>query len=189
MRRIVIAIASTITGLVLLFSWPTSLNRSVTLASGTTGAGTGTATESGESTEGSTEDDTDATSEGSTTTDGSTGTSGTGSGTSDSGTSDSGTSAGTSGTSGTFVGDAVSTRYGDVQVQITVTDGVITSAEAISYPYRDRHDQQINDYAIPILQDETVQANSADIAMVSGATVTSRGYVQSLQSAIDQAGL
>lgn len=191
MRRIVIAIASTITGLVLLFSWPTSLNRSVTLASGSTGAGADTATgttESSESTEGSTEDDGDAASEDSTTTDGSTGTSGTGSGTS-SGTADSGTSGSTGTTSGTFVGDAVSTRYGDVQVQITVTDGVITSAEAVSYPYRDRHDQQINDYAIPILQDETVQANSADIAMVSGATVTSRGYVQSLQSAIDQAGL
>lgn len=181
MRRIVIAIASTITGLVLLFSWPTSLNRSVTLASGTTGAGTGGTSESTESTDGSTdEDSTDSTD--------STG-SGSSSASSDQGTSGASSGSGATSTSGTYVGDAVTTRYGDVQVQITVTDGVITSAEAIAYPYRDRHDQQINDYAIPILQDETVQASSADIAMVSGATVTSRGYIQSLQSAIDQAGL
>lgn len=154
MRRIVIAIASTITGLVLLFSWPTSLNRSITLASGAGTAGTGTSS-------------------------GSSGSS-----------SSSGSASGTpSGTSGTFVGDAVATRYGDVQVQITATDGSITSAEAVAFPDRDGRSQQISAYAIPVLQDETVRANGASIAMVSGATFTSRGYVQSLQSAIDQAGL
>ena len=181
MRRIVIAIASTITGLVLLFSWPTSLNRSVTLASGSGTAGSGTSESTDGTSDGTTDDDTSdsATDSGS----------GSGSGSTTDARTTSGSSGTTSGTIGTFVGDAVTTRYGDVQVQITVTDGVITSAQAISYPYRDRHDQQINDYAIPILQDETVQANSANIAMVSGATVTSRGYVQSLQSAIDQAEL
>jgi uncharacterized protein with FMN-binding domain len=182
MRRIVIAIASTLTGLVLLFSWPTSLNRSVTLASGAGTAGSGTSESTDGTSDGTTDDDTDSASDSS-----STSSSGSGS------TTDSGTTAGssgtTSGTSGTFVGDAVTTRYGDVQVQITVTDGVITSAEAISYPYRDGRSQQINDYAIPILQEETQKGNSGTIAMVSGATVTSTGYIQSLQSAIDQAGL
>ena len=48
---------------------------------------------------------------------------------------------------------------------------------------------EINDYALPILIQETLDAQSADIDMVSGATVTSDGYLQSLQSALDQAGL
>ena len=69
-----------------------------------------------------------------------------------------------------------------------MTDGVLVSATAIDFPTRDRHDQQINSYAIPILQSETVDAQSSAIDMVSGATVTSRAYVQSLQDALDQAG-
>ena len=90
-------------------------------------------------------------------------------------------------TSGTFTGAAVETRYGAVQVEITVEDGVITSSEAIKYPNRDRHDQQINAYAVPVLNAEALDAQSADIDSVSGATFTSVGYAQSLQSAIDEA--
>jgi len=104
-------------------------------------------------------------------------------------------SSGSSGSSGssadsagskTATGDAVDTRFGPVQVKVTVVDGKITSAEAIDYPNRDPRDQEINSFAIPQLVSEAIAANSADIDMVSGATYTSEGYIQSLQSALDQ---
>ncbi|MEV7043450.1 FMN-binding protein [Amycolatopsis sp. NPDC051061] len=94
-----------------------------------------------------------------------------------------------SGTSaaGTFTGDAADTRYGPVQVQITVAGGTITDAEAIEYPQESGRDVRINSEAVPELNQETLQAQSAQIDTVSGATYTSEGYQQSLQSAIDQA--
>jgi uncharacterized protein with FMN-binding domain len=57
----------------------------------------------------------------------------------------------------------------------------------LQYPNGNHRDQEINDYALPILIDETTKAQSAQIDMVSGATVTSDGYIRSLQSALDQA--
>lgn len=90
---------------------------------------------------------------------------------------------------GTVTGDAASTRYGPVQVQITLADGKITAAKAIQYPHTDRHDVQINGHAIPILNHAAVQAQSADLDSVSGATMTSVAYRKSLQSAIDKANL
>lgn len=89
----------------------------------------------------------------------------------------------------TVTGDAASTRYGPVQVQVTLSGNKITSVTAIDYPANDPRDYQINSYAIPILNQEAVNANSANIDMVSGATFTSMGYVQSLQSALDKAGV
>ncbi|MGB3771233.1 MAG: FMN-binding protein [Rhodococcus sp. (in: high G+C Gram-positive bacteria)] len=89
----------------------------------------------------------------------------------------------------TITGQSVSTRWGPVQVQITVAGGTITDATAVVYPNGNGKDQQINARAVPILESETVSAQSAGIDMVSGATVTSEGYIQSLQSAIDQANL
>ena len=90
--------------------------------------------------------------------------------------------------SGTFDGDPVVTRFGVVQVRITVADGRIASVEALQVPNRDRHDVLINERAVPILNAEAVAAQSAQVDLVSGATLTSQGYTQSLQSAIDQAG-
>ncbi|GMA19927.1 FMN-binding protein [Arsenicicoccus piscis] len=81
------------------------------------------------------------------------------------------------------------TRWGPVQVKITVTNGKITAAEAVVYPTENGHDVEINSYAIPTLNQEAVSKQSANIDMVSGATVTSTGYLQSLQSALDQANL
>jgi uncharacterized protein with FMN-binding domain len=107
---------------------------------------------------------------------------------SSSGSTSSGTTNSGSG-SKTYTGDAASTRFGDVQVQITVVDGKVTAATVTEVPWRDHKDQEINSRAVPILTDETVSAQSADIDMVSGATYTSQGYVESLQSALDQAGL
>jgi uncharacterized protein with FMN-binding domain len=86
----------------------------------------------------------------------------------------------------TVTGAAIDTRYGPVQVRITVANGKITSAAAIEYPQNDPRDQQINSYAVPALNSEAVQAGSASIDMVSGATFTSAGYIQSLQSALDK---
>jgi uncharacterized protein with FMN-binding domain len=83
----------------------------------------------------------------------------------------------------------VQTRWGPVQVQITVDNGKITAADVLQVPSGNPRDQMINSYAVPVLNSEAVQAQSANIDMVSGATVTSEGYLQSLQSAIDKANL
>jgi hypothetical protein len=74
------------------------------------------------------------------------------------------------------------TRWGAVQVQLTVKDGQITKSEVIQIPWDNPRDQQINSYAVPILNKEVVTSQTASIDMVSGATVTSVGYIQSLQS-------
>lgn len=88
----------------------------------------------------------------------------------------------------TITGDAISTRFGPVQVEVTLTDGRITDVQVLQYPNSDRRDAEINGYALPLLVQASLDANSADIDMVSGATYTSNGYVRSLQSALDQAG-
>ncbi|MGW5718643.1 FMN-binding protein [Amycolatopsis sp. NPDC003865] len=88
---------------------------------------------------------------------------------------------------GTFTGDAADTRYGPVQVRITVAGGRITDAEAIDYPQESGRDVRINSAAVPELNQEALQAQSAQIDTVSGATYTSEGYQRSLQSAIDRA--
>ena len=85
-------------------------------------------------------------------------------------------------------GAVASTRYGDVQVQVTVTGGTLVKAVAIAYSH-DGRNGEINAYAVPVLQAETVKAGSAKIDSVSGATFTSGGYLTSLQSALDAAGL
>ncbi len=79
------------------------------------------------------------------------------------------------------------TRFGPVQVQITVSGGAITDVQVPQYPSESGRDQQINSRALPVLVKETVQAQSAEVDMVSGATYTSTGYRTSLQSALDQA--
>jgi uncharacterized protein with FMN-binding domain len=84
-------------------------------------------------------------------------------------------------------GRSIDTRYGPVQVQITIAGHRITKADAIDYPQGSSRDQEINSYAVPQLDDETLRAQSASIDTVSGATYTSDGYRQSLQSAIDSA--
>ena len=111
----------------------------------------------------------------------------TGSGTSGSTSTSSGSTS--SGTASTVTGSVASTRWGPVQVSITVTDGKITAVDVPQYPTGNGKDRQINASALPILTKETLSAQSADIDMVSGATVTSEGYVHSLQSALDQASL
>jgi len=99
------------------------------------------------------------------------------------------TKAAPAGVSGTFNGATAQTQFGPVQVQIVVKNNKITSANAIQYPTGNSRDVMIASYAVPTLNSEAVQAQSANISMVSGATYTSNGYLQSLQSALNQARL
>jgi uncharacterized protein with FMN-binding domain len=164
MRRITTWLLSTISALVLLFSYHTSTSSqtaATVVAQAPSTAGSSGSTDSGTST---------------------------GSGSS-SGSSGSSSGSGSSSSATTYTGDAVSTRFGDVQVQITVENGKITKAEVTQVPWSNGRDQEINSYAVPILNSEAVDAQSATIDMVSGATFTSQGYIGSLQSAIDQANL
>ena len=89
----------------------------------------------------------------------------------------------------TYTGAVAQTRWGPVQVAVTVAGGKITDVQVPQYPQGNSRDAEINASALPTLIQETEQQQSAAIDMVSGATVTSDGYVQSLQSALDAAGL
>jgi uncharacterized protein with FMN-binding domain len=87
----------------------------------------------------------------------------------------------------TVTGGVAQTQYGPVQVRITVSGGKITKAEAVQTPKGGQSDQ-VTANAVPKLNQAAVAAGSADIDAVSGATYTSAGYKESLQSALDQAG-
>ena len=89
--------------------------------------------------------------------------------------------------SGTFIGDSVNVRYGFVQVKITVENGKITDAQAVQAPSgrNDRWTQM----AVPILRQQTLQAQSAHINGASGASFTSYGWYTSLVSALAKAGM
>jgi uncharacterized protein with FMN-binding domain len=91
--------------------------------------------------------------------------------------------------SGTYTGDAVSTRYGTVQVQVTIANGTIVDVTALALPANDPHSAMISQRVEPILSSSALAVQSAQIDLVSGATYTSRAYAQSLQAALDQAGL
>jgi uncharacterized protein with FMN-binding domain len=89
----------------------------------------------------------------------------------------------------TVAGDAIDTQYGTVQVQLTLSGSRVTNVTFLQLQAFDRRSQEINSYAAPILLQETLQAQSAQVDAVSGATYTSEGYVQSVQSALDKAGV
>ena len=88
---------------------------------------------------------------------------------------------------GTYTGDAVTIRYGTVQVKITVQGGKIVDAQAVQAPTgsNDRYTQK----AVPVLREQTIAAQSANIQGVSGASFTGYGWYTSLASAIAKAGL
>ncbi len=170
MRHITVWMMSTIAAMVLLFSYKTSTNSPAvaatvpatsTTVTPTTAAPTPTATAAASG-------------------DGGDSTGGTG-------TSPSATDTTTA--AKTYTGSTASTRWGDVQVVITVTNNKITKVLVPVYPSGNGRDQEINAYALPILTQETLAAQNAHIDTVSGATVTSNGYLQSLQAALDAAHL
>jgi uncharacterized protein with FMN-binding domain len=91
---------------------------------------------------------------------------------------------------GNFAGDKVTTRWGPVQVEITVKNGVITAANALAFPDGDRRSLSISQQAIPYLIEQTLGVvKSNEVMGVSGASVTSGGWRTSLQSAIKKAGI
>ncbi|WP_432991097.1 FMN-binding protein [Dactylosporangium sp. CA-233914] len=161
MRRILLWMLSTVAAVVLLFSYRTS-------TMGASGGGSAPTAAAAPPAAGS------------------------GSGSSGSGSSGSGTGASGGGASGagkTYDGSTAQTRWGPVQVRITVDGRKITDVTAVTYPTANRRDQQINAYALPRLRAEVLAAQSAKIDTVSGATVTSEGYIESLQAALDAANI
>jgi uncharacterized protein with FMN-binding domain len=169
MRRITLWLFSTLAAVVLLFSYRTSTDSSAAgtaaaahapLADSATGAPTGGATPSPS-----------------------------GTGSASASPSPSAPSTGSSSGTKTYTGSVAQTRWGPVQVSITVTDGRITDVAVPVYPNNNGRDQEINAYALPALRQETLDAQNAQIDTVSGATVTSDGYLQSLQAALDAAQL
>lgn len=98
------------------------------------------------------------------------------------------TSAGASAKAGgTYQGAVVSTRFGSVQVQVTVKAGVITDVTALHLTDEDRRSVQISNSAAPLLRSEVLSAQSANVQTISGATITSDAYLSSLQAALDAA--
>jgi uncharacterized protein with FMN-binding domain len=169
MRRAVFAVFGTIAGLVGLLSFKTDTTSVANppAAVSTTNPGNTSSASSGAATPSSTSS---------------------GSTSSSSGTSGSSASSSTSAssTTKTVAGNSIDTRWGPVQVKITVSNGTVTSATAVDYPTNNGRDQEINSYAIPTLEKESIGKSTADIDAVSGATYTSDGYIQSLQSALDK---
>jgi uncharacterized protein with FMN-binding domain len=92
-------------------------------------------------------------------------------------------------TAKTITGAVDNTSYGPMQVAITVSGGKITKINVVQQTNTGSESQQIDANAVPKLTSEALAAQSAKIDAVSGASYTSAGYIQSLQSAIDQAGL
>jgi len=164
MRRAILAVTATIAGLVALLSFKSHVP-AVAAASGT-GVSSG-------------------------------GTSGSGSG---SGSSGSGSGGSTSGGQGfatgkqtglpadehTVTGNVANTIYGPVQIQLVVKDSKIVKVSVLQQPSNTIHDIQIGQFAFPRLIGETLAAQNAKIDSISGATYTSGGYIQSLQSAVDK---
>lgn len=89
---------------------------------------------------------------------------------------------------GIYVGGSVHTQFGDVQVQVTLAGGSISDVGAVHLTDSDGRSVQISNRAAPILRSEVLSSQSAQVTTVSGATYTSMAYLQSLQSALDQAG-
>jgi uncharacterized protein with FMN-binding domain len=91
------------------------------------------------------------------------------------------------GSTRTVEGDAVDNPYGTVQVRVTLRGNEIVDVQAVQMPMDRPRSAYISEQAGPYLQQEVLQAQSAQIDIVSGATYTSDSYAQSLQSALDRA--
>jgi FMN-binding domain len=181
MRRVALAIAGTVAGLVVLLTFKSHTGTSAVSAApaGTAGPGgsAGTSSPAG-------------------TTNGAGGTapSGAASGTRGDesappgGSASPGTAAGQGDAAGARIitGNVANTIYGPVQIQAAVRTGKIIKVTILQQPSTTAHDLQIGAFAFPQLEAETLSAQSDKIDMVSGATYTSEGYIQSLQSAIDR---
>ena len=88
---------------------------------------------------------------------------------------------------GEFTGAPIATVWGGVQVKAVVKSGVIADIIALAYPAHRRTSEEISNWAIPKLATEAIQLQSANVDIVSQASVTSDGFLTSLQTALDQA--
>jgi len=86
-------------------------------------------------------------------------------------------------------GPVIDTRYGPVQVEVLLAGNRINDVLVLQYPNEARRSQEINAQALPLLHEEALSAQSANIDTISGATYTTFGYEQSLQAALEQAGI
>lgn len=88
---------------------------------------------------------------------------------------------------GSYTGAAADAQWGNIQVKITIQNGRLTNVQFLQYPnHRDRS-VEINNYAMPQLTSEAIQAQKARVDLISGATDTSEAFVQSLGDALSQA--
>jgi uncharacterized protein with FMN-binding domain len=168
-KRAVGAIVTTAFALVLLFSFKTPGAEHLALSASGGTAIVGDATTPGRSSTGSTSSTSGSTSR------------------STSGTTSGGTATTSALRDGTYDGADIQTRYGDVQVELTVRGGAITKVTPLALPSGDGHSVRISEVVSPILRSEALTAQSAQIDLVSGATYTSTAFVESLQAALDQA--
>lgn len=88
---------------------------------------------------------------------------------------------------GTYTGQTVQYRYGQLSITVTISGGKITSVSENIQSDGERRSEMINSQAVPMLRSEVLQANSAQVQTIGGGTYTSEAYLQSLQSALDQA--
>jgi uncharacterized protein with FMN-binding domain len=88
---------------------------------------------------------------------------------------------------GTYTGGVADAFYGQVQVQAIIQGGQIKDVQVLNFPQDRRTSQRINHVALPYLRSEVIQAQSANIDLISGATLTSQAYIESLQSALNSA--
>jgi uncharacterized protein with FMN-binding domain len=95
--------------------------------------------------------------------------------------------AGTTYKDGTYTGPVTDAYYGMVQVQAVIQNGKISSVQFLDYPHDRRTSQEINSQAMPWLQQEAIQAQSANVNIISGATLTSEAFARSLQAALQTA--
>ena len=166
MRRTLLAAVSTVVGLVLLLSFKTSASRPGRLAALSSTAATATAPPAAAGT--STAPAAPSAAPAPTTASGT-------------------TRAKTTVTARSVTGTAIDTPYGPVQLRVQLLGTRIVRITPVQLPSGQSRDDEINGYAVPILTSEALRAQSARIDTVSGATYTSDGYAQSLQSALDEA--
>lgn len=88
---------------------------------------------------------------------------------------------------GQYTGNSIDAYYGYVQVKATISGGKITDVQFLDYPQDRNTSRMINSQAMPYLQQEAIQAQGSQVDIISGATATSGAFIQSLQSALDQA--
>jgi uncharacterized protein with FMN-binding domain len=87
---------------------------------------------------------------------------------------------------GSFTGAVIPTQFGDVQVRVVISAGRITEVSALQMPTDRARSYEITQYVTPVLHDEAIQAQSAHIDVISGATYTSEAYAESLNDALHQ---